>query len=194
MDYVIDIETKPNEELIYIYDQKMKIPKNYKTDEAIEKYIEKQKKERYKKMSVDTDYCKIVCIWMYTKEELKIFQNVEEFFDWVRPCLNDRIITFNGKNFDLPILLKQAAKEWIKISEFWKEAKKRYSKNHIDLMEELWEYGKYKSLDEYLQIYLWIEKTPIEFEKASQKEIEEHCWEDLENTWKLFNLFSFIIK
>jgi len=60
-------------------------------------------------------------------------------------------------------------------------------------MEIIGDYGQYKSLDELLQIYLGISKKPIDFEKATEKEIKEHCLEDLINTEKLYNKFNKII-
>ena len=71
---------------------------------------------------------------------------------------------------------------------------KRYQTEwHIDLMEILCDYGKWKSLDELLQIYLGISKKPIDFETATEEEIKEHCLEDLKNTEKLYNKFKIII-
>ena len=60
---------------------------------------------------------------------------------------------------------------------------------HVDLIEEICQ-GKFKSMDELLQIYLGIAKKPIDFTTATEEEIKEHCREDIENTEKLYNLFK----
>ncbi len=191
--YILDIETKPQENLVEVCKNNIKVPKTYKDEEKIQAYIKEKVKELKNKMSVDTDYADIICIGLKEiGKEPKLISNkeLEELFkkDIV-------LITYNGKGFDIPLLIKYGIKNNLDLPyKRLREMTKRYSELwHIDLMEVIGDYGQYKSLDELLQIYLGISKKPIDFETATEKEIKEHCLEDLVNTELLYNKFNKII-
>lgn len=100
------------------------------------------------------------------------------------------IITFNGQKFDIPALMRCAIKEGIDDFPFgrFSGAAERYPRGHVDMLQAMkTEYKDFVSLDTYLQIYLGIEKTPVDFEVATTDEIITHCVEDLVNTEKLFD-------
>jgi predicted PolB exonuclease-like 3'-5' exonuclease len=190
--YILDIESKPQEDLVEMFIENIKIPKTYKDKEKIKAYIEEKKSELRKQMSVDPDYADIICIGL--KEiggESKLY-NIEDLV----PILKEKpiLITFNGKGFDIPLLIKAGIKRGLDFPyQDLRLMLKRYSTDlHTDLMELICD-KDYKSLDTLLQIYLGIKKTPIDFGAATEEEIKTHCLEDLENTEKLYNKFKKLI-
>lgn len=191
--YVLDIETCANPQLIEIFAKNIKAPKNIKSKEKIDEYVENAKQEAIKKMMVDIDYCDIACIAIKKQgEDAKIY-TLEEFAKWYSLLFpGDRIIVFNGIKFDLPILLRQCAKKSLDLPyrALQKDIKDKYGSKIIDLMVELGNFGDWKSLDTYLQIYCGIEKTPIDFMTCTQEELEKHCLEDTSSTEKLYNVFE----
>lgn len=188
--YILDIETKPQKSLEEMYYNGITAPKNLKDPEKIEKAIEKKKQEARKQMSVDTDYADIFCVGIKAIDKearLVKFKNLEQLFK------EDefKLITFNGKKFDIPLLIKQGIKQELDLP--YKSLKRmcdRFSERHIDLMEVIGDFAKYKSLDEYLQIYLDVKKKEIDFDNCTDAELEEHCLEDLVNTEKLYKKFK----
>jgi len=107
--YILDIETKPQEDLIDLYTKEIKAPKTYKNEEKIEEYIKTKKEEFKKKMSTDPDYADIICIGIKEigKEPKLYTKDIEQFFKENEYPL---LITFNGKKFDIPLLIKWGLK------------------------------------------------------------------------------------
>ena len=168
--YILDIETKPQEDLKEIYPKK-----------------------DISKMAIDTDYADIVCIGLKElgKEPQLINDNqLEELFK-----KRAVFITYNGKGFDIPLIIRYGIKKDLDLpyKELRDMTKRFQTEWHIDLMEILCDYGKWKSLDELLQIYLGISKKPIDFETATEEEIKEHCLDDLYQTEMLYNKFNKLI-
>lgn len=192
--FTIDIESKPQANLVELYTKGIKAPKTYKDEEKIKEYIENKANEFKKKMSVDTDYADIICIGIKELgKEPKLYykETIEQFFkENEKPVF----ITFNGKKFDIPLLMKWGIKNNLDLPyQYLKGMTKRWSTEwHIDLQEVICD-NTYKSLDELLQIYLGISKNPIDFNTASEKEIKEHCLEDIINSELLYNKFKLII-
>jgi len=194
--YVLDIETKPQADLVNICASGIKAPKTYKDEAKISAYIEQKKLDIRKKMSVDTDYSEIICIGIKEVGGEAALYSLVEFSEFLKVHTIDgyltcKFVTYNGKKFDFPVIIKSAIKNKIELP--FKDLKEMTGKykvsNHYDLIE-LNEYGNFKSLDIMLQIYLGISKKPVDFDTASEAEIKEHCLEDLINTEKLFNLFK----
>jgi hypothetical protein len=104
------------------------------------------------------------------------------------------LVTFNGKNFDLPVMVKASIREKIAFPISWAfELTQKYykGKQHVDLAEVVrFDWKSYSKLDEYLQIFLGIEKTPIDFQTCTDEELRAHAIEDVVNTEKLFLLFK----
>lgn len=209
MNIILDIETKPNEKLIELFTSRIKAPKTYKDENKIKAYIEEKKVEAVKGMSVDIDYAEIKLIGIkideepakiITLEELISFLNEhievksETITEFVNRVIHFNLITFNGKKFDLPIIIRECIRQ--KLDAPLKDLKgmcKRFQTGaHIDLMELINE-TDYKSLDLYSQIYLGESKKDIDFSTCSDEELKEHCLEDIELTYRLFNLFKKLI-
>lgn len=191
--YILDIETRPDGRLVDLFNQGITAPSTYKDEEKIKQYIEKKKTESKKAMSVDTDYLDIACFGIYDVEadEAKVYETEELEEQINKIALGGRLVTFNGKKFDIPAIMKYGIKNDLLLPYSWlKRACRRYDNIlHVDLVEELGEYNKYRSLDEYLKIYLNISKKEIDFETCTHKELKEHCLEDIVNTYKLYNNF-----
>lgn len=191
--YILDIESRPDPKLIDLFTKNISAPKSYKDEEKIKEYIEKKKAESVKAMSVDTDYLTIACFGIFDVQtgEAEVYEP-EHLEEQMQRISRGQIITFNGKKFDLPAIIKYGMKNDLSLPYKWlKRACGRYESTlHIDLMEELGEYGKYRSLDEYLQIYLGIAKKEIDFATCTDKELQDHCREDVENTYKLYSKFN----
>jgi len=203
---ILDLETRGDRRLLETYCENLKAPGNIKDLSKIEANLLGQREAASKAMAVDQDFSEIICIGVKIEGEKAQLMNLKEFTEWIIGFETDetgrkkynmykKLITFNGKEFDLPILIKSAIKADIKNFPFahFKMLMDKYkAKNgHCDMMQDLaMKWGANKSLDKYLQIYLGFKKTPIDFETASEKEIKLHCLEDLENTEKLYLKFK----
>lgn len=193
--YIIDIESRPQEDLIPLYKEEIKPSGVLKDPEKIAADIAAKTQGLKKKMSVDTDSADIICIGvkrvgdydpkLYSPEEMV------EFFK-ENPYLH--LVTFNGKGFDLPLLIKVGIKKGLNYP--YHELKEMCAKwrgyDHIDLMELICD-REFKSLDTLLQIYCGVKKTPINFDTAKEEEIKAHCLEDLKNTELLYEKFKKLI-
>lgn len=189
----LDIETGSDKRLLETYLLNIKAPKNYKDEDKIKEYLEAKKLEAEKALSIDPDYNDIKCIGIKENDEparLVKFSELNSLFE-----KHKMLITFNGKNFDLPTIIKYGVKNRVNLPyrDLRVYQKKWTSGQHVDLMEVISDGRDYKSLDEYLQIYLGIKKTPIDFLTCTQEELETHCLEDIENTYKLYKLFEISI-
>lgn len=202
--YILDIETRGDKKLLEVFLENITAPKTYKDPDKIAEYIESKKLDATKAMAVDPDYNEIICIGVKEGKKPGVLMSLQEYATWLKTAvvlpdgakvenIYQKMITFNGKQFDLPVIIRAGIKAGIDLpyKQLMQLCDKYRAMNHIDLMEKLAVgYGNYKSLDKYLQIYLGISKKPIDFAVATEAEIREHCLEDLENTAKLFNKFS----
>ena len=195
----MDIETRGDSRLLDTYLENLSAPKTYKDPEAIAKFLAIKKSEARKGMSLDPDFAEILCIGIKELGKEGKLLSLAEFADWLKikdedglMNLSKKMITFNGKQFDLPIIIRAGIKAGLNLPyDVLKERCDKYSKNHIDLMQELAVgFGNYKSLDKYLQIYLGVKKVTIDFDTATEDEIRKHCLDDISLTEKLFNKFK----
>jgi len=205
---MLDCETRPDPKLEDIYLDNLKAPGNIKDPEKIQAAMEKKLDEFHKEMAVDTDMCEIICVGVKVEDEEPQLMTLREFVDWyhtpVKASATDiskrtngwrKMITFNGTAFDLVVMMKAAVKAGMEDFPY-KDFKAMMDKykgkdHHLDLMNEIsMVWGKNKSLDKYLQIYLGIKKTPIDFATASVEEVKVHCTEDLLNSELLYKKFK----
>lgn len=201
--FILDIETKPDAELIEAFTANIKPAGNIKDPAKIAADIQKKKDAARKSMSVDQDYCDIVCIGIKEVGQPGNLYTIEQMEQWSTENLNDdmKLVTFNGKTFDIPIIIKSGIKKGVRLPyAVLKGMTERYSKasNHVDLIQVL-SFGdrdKYKSLDAYLRIYLKIQKETLGddfFDNATDEELKKHCLEDLQFTEDLFMKFRHLI-
>lgn len=201
---VLDCETRGSSALMELYLENIQAPKTYKDPEKIAEYIRNKQDEAFKGMAVDPDFNEIICIGIKEEGKEGVLLDLQGYADWLKGTtemeygakvqnLYRKCVTFNGKSFDFPTIIRAGIKQGIDLPyvELMGMCEKFKSKNHIDLMQDLAVgYNNYKSLDKYLQIYLGIAKTPIDFDEADDDEIKRHCLEDLANTEKLFLKFK----
>lgn len=193
--YILDIETKPQEDLVNIVVEGIKANGVLKDPEKIKADIEYKKSVIKKTMSTDTDLADIICIGIKKVGDYEpILLNIKEFEGFIKENPLAIFVTFNGKKFDIPLLIKQGIKNNLDLPyQRLKEMCKKWQNiGHYDLMEIICD-GDYKSLDLLLQIYCGVKKTPINFETASEDEIKKHCLEDLKNTELLCKKFINIL-
>lgn len=206
---VLDIETKPNEKLVNMVLDGVKAPKNYKDEAKILAFVEDKKQSIVKTMATDVDYSEIKVIGIKIDDEPAKLISLQELIDMLnehievraetsseyeKRVLGFRLITFNGKKFDLPIIIREAIRKGLDAPyrdlKDW--SKKYQSYSHIDLWEIIGD-GEGKSLDAYGQIYLGEAKKEIDFDTCSDQELEEHCLADCELTYKLYGLFHKLV-
>ncbi len=186
----LDLETKADKRLLEIYNSNLSAPKNYKDEEKIKEWFATKKAESEKALATDPDYAEIACIGVKEDEEPTKLVNMKELGELLTK--HKMLVTFNGKGFDLPVIIKNGVKQGLDLPyrDLRIYQKKWQAEQHIDLMEFISNGADWKSLDEYLQIYLGIKKTEIDFATCTQEELEKHCLEDVENTYKLYKLFE----
>jgi 3'-5' exonuclease len=119
---------------------------------------------------------------------------------WRYALKAEKVITFNGRNFDIPFLMIRSAFHKIKPSRNF--IKNRYdSSSHIDLLEQFTFYGLTKkfNLDFYCHAF-GIESPKAkgitgmevkELYKAGKiKEIAVYCGEDVKATYELYKIWN----
>jgi len=130
--------------------------------------------------------------------EEEIIRDFFKYIDTKKP----KLISFNGRNFDLPMLMIRALKYNFSIPAYfdntnkWENYRSRYSENfHIDLIEVLGSYGAVKGLK--LDVVASMAGLPGKFDvhgdevyklyfDGELKAIEEYCESDVLNTYWLW--------
>lgn len=159
---------------------------NTETENIMVLYESKQKEE-FKSEEKKATYKSM------TEEEMIMY-----FWDCVKKV--DKIITFNGKNFDVPFIMLRSAV--LKIKPGRNLIKSKYdSLNHIDLLEQFTFYGITKkfNLDFYCHAF-GIESPKSkgitgmevkELYKAGRiKDIAVYCGEDVRATFELYKIWN----
>lgn len=204
--FILDIETKPDEKFLPLFESEIKPDGRIKDAAKQEAYKKKKSAETYhKSMAVDTDMCKIFCIGIKQIDAEPKLYNLEDMPEWFMSNPDFKFITFNGKSFDLPIIIKAGIKygldfPYSTLIAMTKKYAKIQDSGHCDLMQLInfdSSINKAKKLDTYLQIYLDIQKETAGndfFETCTDDELRQHCLDDLVLTEKLFLKFSFLLK
>jgi hypothetical protein len=206
--FILDCETKGDSELFDTFCANIKPDPRLKDPAKIEADLNEKTEEALSTMCLDSDYADLICIGVYDlHEDKKHLFTPEEFAKWLQGLekvakgdnmgrsktkryQSYRMVGFNSRAFDLPILIKHGIRHGIDYPYEWmvQLLDKYKGTAHIDLMEKLsMVWGKNKSLDQYLQIYCGVAKTPIDFKEASEEEIKKHCLEDISLTKDLFD-------
>jgi predicted PolB exonuclease-like 3'-5' exonuclease len=119
---------------------------------------------------------------------------------WQHISRSDKVITFNGRNFDIPFLMLRSAIYQIKPTK--NLIKYRYDiKEHIDLLDQLTFYGATRrfNLDFYCRSFgIFSPKSKgitgmeiKELYKAGRiKEIAVYCSEDVKATYELYKIWN----
>lgn len=120
-------------------------PSNYKKPEAIDAYIKDAEAERLQKLALDPDCNRIVAFgWVDTdggepmvhlaSNDFEERAGLELFANVYRQKPDTRLITFNGRKFDLPVLMRRAMYLDVKFPILNVD---RYRSEHIDLYQKL---------------------------------------------------------
>lgn len=132
---------------------------------------------------------------------------IRSFADFLN-AKNPRLISFNGRSFDLPMLMIRALKHNIPFNAYfekdnaalskskWENYRQRYSEDfHTDLMDSLSSFGAARGLklDELCKIANIPGKYDVSgddvlnlYTLGHQEKIEEYCQSDCLNTYWLF--------
>jgi len=201
----LDIETVPNFDLSPQCIPEPKSPAKNLTDPIkIEKAKEEAEQARIKQMSLDPDLCRVVCVGVYfDKAEARITDEktlLHDTWNFIEIAYFNHIplITFNGIQFDLPVLWHSAIRLGIPIDpRMYKDLTKKYdNRYHYDLFPILcdWDKQRYKGrgLEYWATLYGLGEKVGdgseiYGFWQAKEYEkIRQHCEADVNITVKLW--------
>ncbi len=112
----------------------------------------------------------------------------------------DQVITFNGRNFDIPFLMLRSAIHKIKPSK--NLLGYRYdTKTHIDLLEQFSFYGVTKKFNLDFYCHTFGVETPKSkevsgynvktlYDEGKIKDIAEYCGRDIKATYLLFKIWN----
>jgi len=203
----LDIETVPNFDLSPQCILEPKPPAKNLTDPAkIEKAKQEAEQARIKQMSLDPDLCRVVCVVLYDLPSTDLIVrydndeiwNVKEAWKAIEFAYFDHtpLVTFNGIQFDLPVLWHSAIRLGISVDpRMYKDLTKKYdNRYHYDVMQVMagWDRTRYKSFDFYLR---WLGLDPktgdgsMVYEWWQNKEYEtirEYCEHDVSMLVKLW--------
>ncbi|HEC1779277.1 TPA: 3'-5' exonuclease [Campylobacter lari] len=133
-------------------------------------------------------------------------QMLEEFFNFIEKY-QPRLISFNGKSYDMPLLVIRALKYNVNASAYldttdkWNNYKSKYAENkHCDLLESLGSFGQ-KGLK--LDILCSMANLPGKYDVSGDQVLElfynnqldkihEYCESDTLNTYMLFLKYELI--
>jgi hypothetical protein len=206
--FILDCETKPQQNLVGLFSEEIKPKANLKDPEKIKADIEAKELASRKEMATDTDYADIICVGIKKIGEEGRTLTLKEMEQWfkdrtIKITIDEiettryefEFITFNGKSFDIPLLIKQGLNNGLDFpyKKLMEMTKKFKDSGHYDLKEILSFGGDWRSLDLYLKIYLGKQKTAIDFNTADDEEIMSYCKDDLSLTEELYNKFKQII-
>lgn len=206
--FILDIETRPNLDFLPLFESEIKPDGRIKDVKKQEEYKKKKASETYhKSMATDTDMCEIFCIGIKgidTEDKEPRLYPLMLMDRWFIENPDFKLITFNGKSFDLPIIIKAGIQHGLdfpysKLMAMTKKYTDVQTTGHCDLMQLL-SFGELswaKKLDTYLRIYLNKEKETLGddfFKTCTDDELWEHCKQDLILTEELFLKFSFLLK
>lgn len=148
---------------------------------------EGDEKEEWESEEKDVKYCS------YSEAKM-----LEHFWQYAKKA--DSVVTFNGRNFDIPFIMIRSAK--LKVKPTRNFVKNRYdSKSHIDLLDKLTFHGITKkfNLDFYCRSF-GIDSPKShgvsgmdvkELYKAGKiKEVATYCGHDVKATYELYKIWD----
>ena len=148
-------------------------------------YYENAKVEEWK-----SDDAKVQYKGLSEKEMLESFWRIAQ--------AADQVITFNGRNFDLPFLMMRSAMLQIKVTKNFMSY--RYGDEHIDLLEQFTFYGATRkfNLDFYCKAFgiespKTAEVSGMEvknlYDAGRIKDIAVYCLKDIYATYQLYMIW-----
>lgn len=148
---VLDVATAAIADADTYLDGAISAPSNYKTQEAIDKYISEKRAERIASAGLDLDLARVTGIAALgsrdhstrslpePREAVRVCQTEDDECDALAALAVDlrsahMIVTYGGLHFDLPLLMRRARYLGI---DFPKINLDRYKSPHVDLCELL---------------------------------------------------------
>ncbi len=157
------------------------------TNEKVHVYYESEKEEEWNAEEKPATYK-----GMSEENMIKRFWEIADKID--------QVITFNGRNFDIPFLMMRSAMLKIKPSKNF--IGYRYdSKKHVDLLEQFTFYGITRKFNLDFYCYSFGVKSPKSkevsgmevknlYEAGRIKEVAEYCGNDVTATYKLYQIWN----
>ncbi|MFC2103485.1 ribonuclease H-like domain-containing protein [Bacteroidota bacterium] len=216
--YPFDSLTESQQEYLLRYAEKETDPieKQEQTDQAI----------RYTSLYPLTAKCIAIGIYDIDKEKSFVYYESDKIEEWASEDdlvhykgltetemlksfwkiikVADQVVTFNGRNFDIPFLMIRSA--MLKIKPSKNLIKKRYNNSsHIDLLEQFTFYGLTRkfNLDFYCNAF-GIESPKTKeisgmevknlYEAGKLKEIASYCSRDIYATYQLYKIWDEYLK
>lgn len=117
---IVDLETAPIDDAeTYLDLSDISAPANYKDPAKIAAFVAAETVKQFERCSLDPDLCKIVALGFVGEEggepivwtcedELAERTAIGSFFETWRTCGRPEFVTYNGVDFDLPILERRA--------------------------------------------------------------------------------------
>lgn len=131
---------------------------------------------------------------------------IEDFWKLLTYYKFPTLISFNGRNFDIPFIMLRSAVNKIRPSFNLMAGTKFNYPNHIDLIDELtfysptqWGATKKFNFDFYAHSFGIVSpksqgvdgsKVPALYAEGKIKEISEYCMRDVNATWELFLIWN----
>lgn len=204
MSFAIDIETIPDLSMIDLLPE-VTANKVLKDPAKIAADIEEKKRKQIETMALDSVFAKVVCISIYNPNEKYVLMGEEEeiigqFWDIVGT--KSQLITYNGKGFDLDVLLKRGIRYGIGKFAIDKFIRERYKSGRVvDIMEDFCKPGESRSLNTLAKVYLGKEKREIDVKtfpellktEEGRAQIGEYCLHDARLTWELAEKFGYYL-
>ena len=223
MKLVFDIETVGCE-LETLSESQQEFILRYSEKQSNEEEKEKMRDESIRYLSLYPLTAKVVAIGMlntetehsmvlFEGEEVKEWESEEsgikycsyseaemlaKFWEYAKKV--DAVITFNGRNFDVPFLMMRSA--MLKVKPTRNFIRKRYDNHsHIDLLDKFTQYGITKkfNLDFYCQSFgidspksHGVSGMDVKelYNAGKIEEIATYCAHDVEATYKLYKIWN----
>ena len=211
---VFDCETIPDVELV-------RSQFDIKSESDLDASIEAQKayEEKKKTTFLPIPFHKVVAISAVIGDEFGVFKKVssiegenekemiENFIKFIN-VKNPKLVSFNGRGFDMPMLMVRAMKYNIQAPAYfevdnrslnkskWENYRTRYSdKFHIDLQDHISEFGAVRGMN--LNLLCQMMGIPGKFDVSGDQvmelyyqneidKIKEYCESDVLNTYWLY--------
>ena len=204
MTYAVDIETIPDLTMIDFLPE-VSASKTLKDPVKIAADIEEKQKKQRENMGLDSIFAKIICIGIYSPEKSLALMGeekdiIQEFWDIVGQ--HSQIITFNGKNFDIDVILKRGIRYGIGNFAVDRLLRDKYKSGRlVDIMSDFCVPGEYRSLNTLSKIFLGKEKKEIDFKlfpelletEEGRKKIADYCLYDAQLTYELAEKFGYYV-
>lgn len=212
----LDIETIPNPEAVAIMPEPEVKTGNLKDPAKIAEKMAEAKKDVTDKAALNPLTARVACVCMVSDTTLNTMVMVDKsdagetlLIQSIMETLGQpdtRLVTFNGIEFDLPMIYKRAMILGIDPGNFWAPPlnawTKRYSVDrHYDLMQIWTGWNGYAKLDLVAGMILGERKKEFDVTtiaalletEEGRKAVGDYCLQDTRLTWRLWYRFNGVL-